>query len=309
VLGADPAQYGALAVIGDSQLELGRYEDAADAYARLSKALPDTAAVLARRARLVWLHGDAENALNLARSATRLASRSGVFGAELAWYRAFEARILLDSGRYRAAERSYRVALRSAPRYHLAVAGLARSLAAQGRFDRAIRWYERAVSIVPEPDYLAALGDLYELTGLTDRAQAQYDTVGVIATLADVNRQVFNRQLALFYADHDMHPRTALRLAARELEVRRDINGYDVYAWALYRNGRFKAARRASDRALALNTPDSRLLFHSGMISAALGLDGRARSELSRALAINPRFDPLQAPIAREVLASIGDSR
>jgi hypothetical protein len=41
------------------------------------------------------------------------------------------------------------------------------------------------------------------------------------------------------------------------------------------------------------------------MISASLGDESRARTELRRALALNPAFDPLQAPIAERELARL----
>jgi Flp pilus assembly protein TadD len=57
---------------------------------------------------------------------------------------------------------------------------------------------------------------------------------------------------------------------------------------------------------MAMGTPDARLWFHAGMISAALGDDERARDELSRALSLHPNFDPLLAPVAAEALADLG---
>ena len=184
--------------------------------------------------------------------------------------------------------------------------GLAAARAAQGRFDDAIRLYERAVALVPEPASLAALGDLYAVTG-DDRAAAdRYATVEAIATLQSVNRRLYDRQLALFRADHGGDLDGALEVARQGLETRRDVYGYDVLAWVLFRLGRLGEARDASDRALAMGTPDSRLWFHAGMISAGRGDDERARTELTRALALHPAFDLLLAPVAAETLAELG---
>jgi tetratricopeptide (TPR) repeat protein len=305
LLAEDPHDLGALAIAGDARLELGDYTKAAAVYDELGRRLSGAAAVSVRRARLAFLLGDPGTARRMAGVAERSAEVGGLTGPDLAWYRSFRAQLELDAGRYRAAVGLYRAAVRLAPRYHVPRAGLARSLAALGMIDGAIRHYRRAVELLPEPAYLAALGDLYALRGDTTLARRQYETVEVIARLARVNRHVYNRQLALFYADHDVHARDAVALAERELRSRRDVYGWDAYAWTLYRLGRYEDAGDAIDEALRLGTRDARLLYHAGMISLALGDDDRAREELHRALAISPSFDPLQAPVARRALRGL----
>jgi tetratricopeptide (TPR) repeat protein len=302
LLAEDPDDLGALAVAGDARLELGDYAGASAAYEELSRRLPGAAAVDVRHARLAFLLGDLERARRLAESAEVAADAAGLVGSDLAWYRSFRAQLELDAGRYGAAADLYRSAVGGAPRYHLPRAGLARALAATGRLDEAVRQYRRAVQLLPDPAYVGALGDLYALMGERELARRQYDTVEAIATLARVNRQVYKRQLAVFYADHDLRPTEALALTERELRLRRDVYGWDASAWALYRVGRYTAAREASDEALRLSTPDARLLYHAGMISVALGDEDRAVRELSQALEISPAFDPLQARVARIVL-------
>ena len=69
------------------------------------------------------------------------------------------------------------------------------------------------------------MGDLYAEIGDSDQARLQYDTVEFIAKLAAINEQVYNRQLALFYADHDLKLDEALELATSELAVRKDVYG------------------------------------------------------------------------------------
>jgi Flp pilus assembly protein TadD len=87
--------------------------------------------------------------------------------------------------------------------------------------------------------------------------------------------------------------------------VRRDIYTSDVLAWALYQNGRAAEAATAMAEALRLGTRDPRLLFHAGMIHKALGDTDRARDYLGQALALNPRFHPLQADVASRALAEL----
>jgi tetratricopeptide (TPR) repeat protein len=246
-------------------------------------------------------------ARRLAAGAEEAAQAAGLDGADLAWYRGYRGSIELDDGRYGAAAALYRSAVRLAPRYHVARAGLGRALAASGHVDQAIHHLARAVEVLPDPGYLAALGDLYFLRGDRLLGREQYATVEAVATLARASRQVYNRQLVTFYADHDRRPTEAVALAARELAVRKDVYGWDAYGWALYRAGRLAEARRAADRALRLGTRDARLFYHSGMISLSLGDEDRAARDLGTALEISPAFDPLHAPAARRALQELGE--
>jgi tetratricopeptide (TPR) repeat protein len=295
----------ALAVRGDAALELGRYERAEDDYRLLASIAPDASATHVRLARLAFIKGDAAQAAHLAAAAERAAASEGAFGATRAWYSAFRGDLALYAGRVDEAVKHLGRAMQAAPGYHVAIAGMAEARAAQGRLHEAIRLYERAVAAVPEPATLAALGDLYAATGDDRTAADRYATVEAIATLGAADRQLYDRQLALFRADHGGDLEEALAIAQDSLETRRDVYGYDALGWVLYRLGRYREARDAADAALALGTPDPRLWFHAGMISAALDDEDRAREELGRALELNPRFDPLLAPLARRSLSDL----
>jgi tetratricopeptide (TPR) repeat protein len=296
----------ALAVRGDAALELGRYREATEDYRLLAAELPRSAGAHVRLARLAFLAGDVGDALREARVAEDLATRDGSFGATLSWYAAFRGRLALDRGRYEEAASHYRRAVHSAPDYHVAVAGLAAARAAQGRTTDAIALFRRAIRMVPEPSYVGALGDLYAAAGRRRLAQRRYQMVEAIGALAGAGLRIYDRQQAVFLADHDLRLREALRLVRAELSTRRDVYGWDALAWVMFKLGRLDEARVASERALELGTPDARLWYHAGMISASLGDEDRAREELSRALTLSPRFDVLQAERARRQLAALG---
>ena len=108
--------------------------------------------------------------------------------------------------------------------------------------------------------------------------------------LGHINQVLHNRDLALFYADHDMKLAEALDLAQKELEVRHDVYTWDALAWALYKNGKLTEAAKASEKAMRFGTRDSLLLFHAGMIAEALGQREQARSELKRSARDQPAF-------------------
>src|SRR5208283_5452789 len=121
--------------------------------------------------------------------------------------------------------------------------------------------------------------------------------VEYIGHLSKLNQVLANRELAMFYADQGIKLQEALALVRKELEVRHDIYTYDTLAWVLYRNGRLQEAAEAIDKALALHTNDSLLLFHAGMIYHSLAKDSAAEDFLSRALKTNPCFHILQAQV------------
>jgi tetratricopeptide (TPR) repeat protein len=117
-----------------------------------------------------------------------------------------------------------------------------------------------------------------------------------------------NRELALFYADQGIKLQEALELARTELAVRHDIYTWDTLGWVLYRSGRFQEAAEAINKALALHTNDSLLLFHAGMIYHSLAKDSEAEDFLRRALRANPRFHVFHAEVASRTLMEIARS-
>jgi tetratricopeptide (TPR) repeat protein len=155
------------------------------------------------------------------------------------------------------------------------------------------------------PIFIAELGNLYAKTGDQVNAQKQYALVEYIGLLGHINQVLHNRDLALFYADHDMKLTEALELARKELEVRHDIYTWDALAWALYKNGKLADAAKASEKATRFGTRDSMLLFHAGMIAKALGQQQQAQTELKEALQINPHFHLVYAYTAKQQLDSI----
>lgn len=305
IVGDEPSQVGAVAIVGDARMELGDYEEAAAVFATLAASHPDAPAATIRMARLAYVRGRPDDARHLAALADDQARATALGGASLSVYVAYHGQVELDTGHYADAARLFAAALEETPGSFVALAGLARARGAQGRRAEAIGLYEKAVAVLPDPATVAALGDLYRLDAKPAQAATEYGTVEVTATLGQLNQQVYNRVLALFYADHDTRVDDARRLSQSELEVRKDVFGYDAYAWALFKGGRLQEARGASDKAQGQHTRDARILYHAGMISAALGERDRARTELSDALAISPQFDPLQAPRARDALAAL----
>ena len=301
---SNPKTTSAQVIVGDAYLSLGNYQQAETIYQELEKT-DATPPVLARLAQLEEIKGNPKEALHLLRRAAGDALRSGGTRESVAWYLLRVADIYFNMGEIKDSGAYYEASLRVFENYHLALAGLGKVRAAQGKYDEAIDFYQRAINIVPQPDFLAALGDIYMLTEQPDKAQLQYKTVEYIGKLAELNKQIYNRQLANFYSSHDVHVQEALRLTLAELESRKDIYGYDAAAWAYYRNDKSEEAQSLMDQAMALGTRDAQLYYHAGMIALQLGDQAQARDYLEQALSINPHFSVLYANEARKTLETL----
>ncbi len=304
----DPADAGAYGVLGDAHLELGRYEQAADAYHRMIQLRRDLASY-GRLSGLKNLRGDTRGAIEDLKLAIEAGQADGQPRESVAWAQWQLGAEHFAVGDVAAAETWYVESLQTYPSYHRALAGLAQVRAAQRRYADAIDLYGKAIAIIPQPDYVAALGDVFTKTGRREAAQTQYDLVEYIGRLSAINQAVYNRELAYFYANHDVKLPEALELAKRENEVRQDIYASDILAWALYKNGKVEAAVGPMTAALRLGTKDAKLHFHAGMIYDALGQTAVARHHLRRALDLNPHFDLLQAELAARVLSRLAEGR
>jgi tetratricopeptide (TPR) repeat protein len=80
----------------------------------------------------------------------------------------------------------------------------------------------------------------------------------------------------------------------------------DAYAWALHSAGRSEEALPIARQAARLGLRSPVLAYHLGAIEAAVGDPVAARISLQRALDLNPAFNPLQAPKASALLATLG---
>jgi tetratricopeptide (TPR) repeat protein len=286
-------------VIGDAQVELGRYREAFASFDRMNKLRPS----LSSYARVSYgreLIGHTAGAIH----AMKLAVDAATGGAEpTAWTHVQLGKLYFNHGRYRPAEREYRLALQAFPGYSYGLDALAQVLAARREYRGAIAAERQAVDAIPLPQYVAALGDLYRVTGRPALARRQYELIGTIEKLLAANGVKTDLEIALFQVDHGIalgHALVRARLAHAE---RPSIDGDDVLGWALARNGRCAEALPYSRAALRLGTQDASKLFHRGMIEQCLGHRRAAGAWLRQALELNPRFSLLWSPVAKRLAA------
>jgi tetratricopeptide (TPR) repeat protein len=300
----EPRKWYPYLLLGDALMELGDYEAARSAFREMEKRGGADIAAKTRLARMAALAGDNPRAERLYAEALTLAVEAVPPSREtIAWCRWQLGETAFGAGDYDRAEKHYRDSLVTFPDYYRALAGLGRALAAKGDLNGAIEHHERAVRILPDPAFVAALGDLYQIAGRTKEAEAQYALCEQTARIGAASGQLYNRQVTLFYADHDLKSGEAYQLARREYETRRDVYGADALAWAALKAGKVDEARQAVKEALRLGTQDAKLFYHAGMVARAAGDRAAAQEYLRRALKLNPRFDPRQSQFAKQSLA------
>lgn len=301
VIEQKPNEYEAYGVLVDALVELGRYDEARKAVQTMLDVRPYTGSY-ARASYLRSLYGDTEGAIE----AMRLAVGSANPGdpEAVAWCRVHLGNELIKAGQRAEAEREYDHALFLFPDYYLALAAKARARLAANDTDGAVEFYKRAQERVPAPETAMALGDIYIKLGRTEDAKKQFELVEFVERTG-ASGGTYSRQLALFWADHDMKLDEALAAARREREARSDIYTSDVLAWCLYKKGQYAEAKTAIDEALRLGTRDAAINYHAGMIYRARGERRAAAKHLQLALKINPSFDVVQAGIARQALRDL----
>ncbi len=291
-------------ILGDALLELGDYDQAAEAFREAVRRGAGDAGMAARLGREAFIRGRSAEARRHFIDAITLAEQGAPPSREtVAWCRCQLGEMEFNLGKYQEAEAAYSDALVTFPGYYRGLSGLGRTRAARGDVKDAIAQYEKAVRIVPDPATIAALGDLLALAGKHSEAEAQFALVEGIARLRTAAGSLYDRQLANFYADHDLRAADAYATAKREFKLRHDIYGADTLAWTAFKAGHFEEAREAIRNALRFNTEDARLHYHAGMIERASGNLAASRQHLRTALGISPQFDPRHAPLARKALS------
>jgi tetratricopeptide (TPR) repeat protein len=289
LLAMDTASVSARGLLGEIQLELGRYLEAGRTLGSLSLYKEDLS-VAPRLARWAELHGRPADARRLLRAARDRARAShGVPREQLAWFDLRLGDLALRNGHLSEAEHELRAGLAISPDDYRLLGMLSKLELVRRRWQQAIIYGDRAIAQALDPATLGVVGDAY--AGLRDstRAAEYYHAMEVA-----VSRQPgpFHRAWSLFLLDHRRDVSQVLAKAEQEIRARRDIYGYDLLAWALHAAGRDVEARRAMQIALALGTRDAMLYSHAGIIQRSLGDEAEAQRYLSLARDTNPHWRP-----------------
>ena len=301
-LAVDPKSNDAYGLIGDAQVEIGDYDAAFTAYQTMLDLRPDIASY-SRGAHLLWLSNDKRKATWLMYKAVRTGAP---YAENTAWCQVQLAQILYNSGAVLPADQLLQTVLKGTPNNYRALALLGRVKAATKEYPAAIDYYQKSIAIVPQVDSLAALGDLFALTGRKAEAETQFALVDTIDKLNKANGVRGGWQRALFLADHDRELPEALKEAQDEYATRKNVYAADTLAWCLFKNGRTQEAADMVQKALKYNTPEALFSFHAGMIYNKLGDRRTASLCLGRALSMNGSFHPTYVQVAADTLKQLG---
>ncbi|HLK61039.1 MAG TPA: tetratricopeptide repeat protein [Chthonomonadaceae bacterium] len=298
--GANNIAYG---IIGDAEVELGDYDAAFDHYQKMLNLRPDLASY-SRGAYLLYVTGDLRKGRWLMGKAIEA---GGPFAENTAWCRSRLALMLFSDGNMLAAQQVLNTGLKAAPNNMHLLAMMGRVKTAMHDYPAAIEFYRKANAVAPDHNTLAALADLYRLTGNNAEAEKQEEALEELHTRNQVNGIHDHMQIAQFYSDHARNPVEAVRLA-EEHKNSKNVFEADILAWCYYQNGQYNEAKEAITRALSRRTPEAKFLYHAGMIYAKLGEVGTARTYLYQALSLNPQFSPLDAPRAVAAVKELGET-
>lgn len=296
-----PANADALGVLVDAQVELGKYDDAAETLQAMLDVRPGLPA-LARTSYLRELNGD----VAAARQAMRQAAVAGVAGSyEVASVTALLGDLERKTGDLEAAGLLYDEALDTAPELVTAQVGSAWVRAATGDVDGAIAYLQDLVDEFPSPALVLLLHDLQRSVGAPGAADTA-ELVRAVAALQEESGQVVDLEMALFEADTDSAPGRAVELAERAQAARPDnVFVDDAMSWALFNAGDVDAAAGFADEALRLGSTDPLIRYHAAEIAAATGDRVEAAEHLTVALR-DPWFSFLHRDRALTLATELG---
>lgn len=254
------------ALLGEVSMELGD-DDVAAAMFRSVWEQRTQLSMAPRVARWLELTNHVDDARNLLTTARDNAVATRTIASETrAWFELRLGDLEMRAGNLRRAKSAYTAGLQIEPGDPRLFSAMARLAMARYQPREAITWAERAINMQLDPATLGLLGDAYTAIGDSVQAATYYQTLNVAVASQP---GAYHRAWALSLLDHDIRVDTVMVKAADELRDRKDVYGYDVMAWALFKAGRINDAHDMMQRAMRFHTPDPLLERHATAIAAA----------------------------------------
>jgi len=283
-------------------MELGHYGAARQSFDSLYKVRTHLS-IAPRLARWAEINGNTPYARKLLADALADAkTRRDIPKEQLAWFHLRLGDLDMRNGRMHNARTLFEQGLAIEPNDYRLLDAMSHLESVEGNPKKAIEYGERGIAIKLDPATLGTIGDAYAAIGDGATAEEYYRTMEIAVA---GQPGAYHRAWSLFLLDHDRRIPEVLANVSKEIETRKDVYGYDLLAWALYKEHRDAEARVAMSQARHLGTHDAMLLFHEGMIDRALADRGRAQYFLKQALELNPGFHPTHPQEIRAVLDSI----
>lgn len=287
----------AYAVLADAETQLGNVAAATAAVQRQLDLRPGLSAY-ARASYDLELRGEVEAATGLMRQALDAA----VSPADIGFCRVQLGDLAWNSGDLDEAIRQYDAGLAADPGSVALRRGKARADWAAGRREAALAGYADVTRRAPAPSHVLEYAELLRAAGRPAEAEAQLELAMAghrLFTGAGGVDGLTGTALALAAGD----PATALEEAQAEWSRRKHADVADNLAWALHHAGRDAGALPYARKAVGSGAKSALYAYHLGVIELGLGRTGAAKASLATALRYNPHFSPIDAPLARNLLA------
>jgi tetratricopeptide (TPR) repeat protein len=272
--------------MAEAEAALGNYAQAEKAAQWMMDLRPGNVPAFLCGASLREDWGDKDGALDFLSKA--LQETPPIETEETAWILSRMAGLYRTTGKPAIADRLLQEALKIFPGYYLALEELTRVRMAEHRGTEAVELIKERNRNTPTAESRHLEAEALERAGRLAEARLAYSEFEQQARRRIDQPDNANRELVLYYAGPAHQPAEALRIARLQVARRHDVWTLDAYAWSLYSNGEYAAARRQMEKALSVGTRDPVLFYHAGEIAAALRDKDGASRYLKQSLSLDP---------------------
>ncbi|NER99391.1 MAG: tetratricopeptide repeat protein [Symploca sp. SIO1B1] len=236
------------------------------------------------------------------------------------WTRTLLARFYASRGELNQGKQLYEEALRILPRSHFVLTQLAQLETRLGNYDRAEKLYSQVVVSPNAWDHVALegmaqvevlRGDQLAAEALWEKAEAlfrQHENIGHhhhhhhegMSAFAhhhhhheDLNTFGHRRELAqlLLSRGREEDLPEVLTLMETDLQMRRDTETLDTYAWVLTRLNRWEDAQAILAEAIATGQRSAVIFYRAGLVEQHLSNSNQAETYFQQAKATDPTFN------------------
>ncbi len=295
-------------VLVDANVELGNYDAAVQNADSMMSIRPDIRSY-SRVSYIREIYGDYPGAIE----AMQMAAESGLPGDEgTAWARVQLGLLYEKTGDLLRAKMNYTIALDERLDYAYAYSGFARLACAEKNYTEAIKFYQKADSLVKDFSIKEELADVYEISGQNEKAvtisKRVVDDMSSIAEAAITDENIghySDRELAYAYLKVNNNDK-ALKHAIAEWNRRpKNIDVNETVAWVYYKMEKPEKSIQYITEALKTNNKNPVLLSRVGLIYAKLKDNAKAKLYLTEALKNKPNYTPTLKKEAEVALATL----